>query len=84
MQFAVLNHRDQPGLFILGSLEEIFTLLEDNQVSLQTMLGSRFIRDIQVYIVIVFIRVYNIDMIYYVLLLYFIVLLHLLCIIMIY
>ena len=31
-QFAVLNHRDQHGLFILGSLEEIFTLLEDNQV----------------------------------------------------
>jgi dynein heavy chain len=47
MSFSVLNHRDQPNLFILGSLEEIFTLLEDNQVTLQTMLGSRFIRDIQ-------------------------------------
>ena len=31
MQFVVLNHRDQPNLFVLGSLEEIFTLLEDNQ-----------------------------------------------------
>lgn len=47
MKFIVLNHRDQPNLFILGSLEEIFTLLEDNQVTLQTMLGSRFIRGIQ-------------------------------------
>lgn len=46
-QFFVLNHRDQHGLFILGSLEEIFTLLEDNQVTLQTMLGSRYIRGIQ-------------------------------------
>ena len=31
--YSVLTHRDQHGLFILGSLEEIFTLLEDNQVS---------------------------------------------------
>lgn len=46
-QFIVLNHRDQHGLYILGSLEEIFTLLEDNQVTLQTMLGSRYIRGIQ-------------------------------------
>jgi len=45
--FMVLNHRDVHNLFILGSLEEIFTLLEDNQVTLQTMLGSRFIRQIQ-------------------------------------
>lgn len=45
--FTVLNHRDQHGLFILGSLEEIFTLLEDHQVSLQTMLGSRYIRGVQ-------------------------------------
>ena len=45
--FTVLNHRDQHGLFILGSLEDIFTLLEDNQVTLQTMLGSRYIRGIQ-------------------------------------
>jgi hypothetical protein len=33
--FTVMTHRDQHGLFILGSLEEIFTLLEDNQVTLQ-------------------------------------------------
>ncbi|RYG69461.1 hypothetical protein EON64_02655, partial [archaeon] len=45
--FTVLNHRDQHGLFILGSLEEIFVLLEDHQVSLQTMLGSRYVRGVQ-------------------------------------
>ena len=46
-KFTVLTHRDQKGLFVLGSLEDIFTLLEDNQVTLQTMLGSRYIRGIQ-------------------------------------
>jgi dynein heavy chain, axonemal len=47
IKFTVMNHRDQHNLFILGSLEDIFVQLEDNQVSLQTMLGSRFIRTIQ-------------------------------------
>ena len=47
MKFIVLNHRDTHNLFILGSLEEIFTLLEDNQVTLMTMLGSRYIATIQ-------------------------------------
>ena len=46
-KFIILNHRDQPDLFVLGSLEEVFTALEDNQVTLQTMLGSRFIGGIQ-------------------------------------
>ena len=45
--FSVMNHRDQHNLFVLGSLEDIFTLLEDNQVTLMTMLGSRFIKTIQ-------------------------------------
>ncbi|TMW64716.1 hypothetical protein Poli38472_011596 [Pythium oligandrum] len=43
MQFTCLSHRDQKDVFILGSLEEILTLLEDNQVTLQTMMGSRYI-----------------------------------------
>lgn len=47
MEFSVIRHRDQPGLYVLGSLEEIFTTLEDNQVSLQTMLGNRFVLAIQ-------------------------------------
>ena len=35
------------GLYVLGSLEDIFNLLEDNQVTLQAMLGSKYIHDIQ-------------------------------------
>ena len=47
MEFTCLNHRDQPGIFILGALDDIFTLLEDNQVTLQTMMGSRFIMGVR-------------------------------------
>jgi len=45
--FDCLNHRDQPNVFILGGLDDIFTLLEDNQVTLQTMMGSRFIMGVR-------------------------------------
>ena len=47
MEFNVNEFRETKNLYILGSLEEILTLLEDNQVTLQTMLGSRYIRTIQ-------------------------------------
>lgn len=43
MLFTCISHRDQKDVFILGSLEDILTLLEDNQVTLQTMMGSRYI-----------------------------------------
>ncbi|KAL8017811.1 putative bromodomain, AAA+ ATPase domain, dynein heavy chain region D6 P-loop [Plasmopara halstedii] len=43
MEFTCVNHRDQSDVFILGSLEDVLTLLEDDQVSLQTMMGSRYI-----------------------------------------
>lgn len=33
-KFVTLNHREQPGVFILGGLEEILMVLEDNQVCL--------------------------------------------------
>ena len=47
IEFIVLNHRDTHGLYILGPFDEIFTQLEDNQVTLQTMLGSRFITEMR-------------------------------------
>lgn len=42
--FDVISYRDQKNLFILGSLEDIMIQLEDHQVTLQTMLGSRYIK----------------------------------------
>jgi dynein heavy chain len=47
MNFYVLNHRDTKDLYILGGMEEISVLLEDNQVTLQTMMGSRFIMGVR-------------------------------------
>ncbi|KAF0758513.1 hypothetical protein AaE_003911, partial [Aphanomyces astaci] len=42
-KFTCIPHRDSKEMFILGGLEDILMLLEDNQVTLQTMMGSRFI-----------------------------------------
>jgi len=47
VDFIVMIYREIPGNFILGSLEEIMMTLEDNQVTLQTMMGSRFIMGVQ-------------------------------------
>jgi dynein heavy chain len=47
INFPTINYRDAPGIYVLGGLEEIFTLLEDNQVTLQTMSGSRFITGVK-------------------------------------
>ena len=43
MEFILISYRDSKDVFILGGLDDILVLLEDNQVSLQTMMGSRFI-----------------------------------------
>eukprot|EP00741_Cyanophora_paradoxa_P024436 tig00022075_g23593.t1 len=43
MEFTTLGHRDSKDVFILGGVDEVSTLLEDNQVTLQTMMASRFV-----------------------------------------
>jgi dynein heavy chain len=45
--FTVKKYREQKGVFILGGLEEVMTQLEDHQVMLQTMMGSRFITGVR-------------------------------------
>ena len=49
MNFAVNPYReeDYDRVFILGGLDEVMALLEDNLVSLSTMLGSRYIAGVQ-------------------------------------
>ena len=47
VEFFVTNYRDQDGMYILGGLDEIVTQLEDSQVSLQSMLGSRYIAGVR-------------------------------------
>ncbi|OQR86425.1 dynein heavy chain [Achlya hypogyna] len=46
-EFVCIPHRDSKEMFILGGLEDILTLLEDNQVTLQTMMGSRYIMGVK-------------------------------------
>lgn len=45
--FVVKRYREQKGVYILGGLEDIMTQLEDHQVMLQTMMGSRFIAGVR-------------------------------------
>ena len=40
-ELVVLNHRDQKDVFVLGGLEEIFTLLEESMININTILSSR-------------------------------------------
>lgn len=46
-EFIVTPYRDNKDVFILGSVEDIQTLLEDSQVTVATIKGSRFIGPIK-------------------------------------
>jgi dynein heavy chain len=45
--FITKSYREQKGVYILGGLEEVMTQLEDHAVTLQTMMGSRFIQGVR-------------------------------------
>jgi dynein heavy chain len=47
MEFIVMPYRDFKDKFILGTIEEIMIQLEDDQVSIQTMLGSKNVQEIR-------------------------------------
>ncbi|KAJ3183889.1 Dynein heavy chain 6, axonemal [Geranomyces variabilis] len=46
-EFVVVSYRDAKDVFILGSVEDVQTLLEDSQVTIATIKGSRFIGPIR-------------------------------------
>lgn len=46
-RFELLPYRNSKGVYILGGLDDIFTLLEDHQVTLQTMMGSRYLQGVR-------------------------------------
>ncbi|KAJ3125644.1 Dynein heavy chain 6, axonemal [Physocladia obscura] len=46
-EFVVVNYRDSKDVFILGTVEDIQTLLEDSQVTIATIKSSRFIGPIK-------------------------------------
>eukprot|EP00828_Plagiopyla_frontata_P006289 TRINITY_DN1271_c0_g1_i2.p1 TRINITY_DN1271_c0_g1~~TRINITY_DN1271_c0_g1_i2.p1 ORF type:complete len:1883 (-),score=297.33 TRINITY_DN1271_c0_g1_i2:372-6020(-) len=45
--FIVNSYRETKDKFVLGSVEEIFQNLDDHQVSIQTMLGTRYVQAIR-------------------------------------
>lgn len=47
MEFNVVPYRDFKDKFILGAIEEIMIQLEDDQVSVQTMLSSKNVKEIR-------------------------------------
>jgi dynein heavy chain len=46
-EFIVTSYRDNKDVFILGSVEDIQSLLEDSQVAIATIRGSRFLGPIK-------------------------------------
>ena len=45
IEFPIISYRENS--FILGALDDVFVLMEDNQVSLQTMMGSKFVMGVK-------------------------------------
>ncbi len=47
LNFIVLPYKEYKDKYTLGSVEEIMQSLDDHQVSVQTMLGTRFVSEIR-------------------------------------
>ena len=47
MEFVVLPHRDSKDVFILGGTDDIQVLLDDSQVNISTIAGSRHVGPIK-------------------------------------
>jgi dynein heavy chain len=47
MEFPVLSYRDSKDVFILGGLDEVQALLDDSQVNVATIAGSRHVGPIK-------------------------------------
>ena len=45
--FVTAPYRDSRDVYILSGLDDVYTLLEDNQVALQTMTGSPFVAGVK-------------------------------------
>lgn len=45
--FTVLSYRDSKDRFIIGDVEDTIAQLEDNQMSIQTMMGSKYVAEIR-------------------------------------
>ena len=46
-KFVVNNYRDTKERFIIAEVDDIITQLEDNSMSIQTMMGSKHVTEIR-------------------------------------
>lgn len=47
LNFIVNNYREAKDKFIIGSVEEIMQTLDDHQLKIQSMMGSRYVAEIR-------------------------------------
>lgn len=47
LNFEVKSYRDYKDKFIIGSVEDIIAALDDHQLKVQTMLGTRYVAEIR-------------------------------------
>jgi len=47
LEFAVTVYKEQKDIFILGGIDDVLAVLEETQVLIQTILGSRFVGPLQ-------------------------------------
>jgi dynein heavy chain len=47
LAFTVSNYREQKDKFIIGGVDDIIAALDDHQLKVQTMLGTRFVAEIR-------------------------------------
>lgn len=47
LEFMVINHRDAKDVFILGSLEEVQTVLDESNININTIASSRHVGPIK-------------------------------------
>ena len=45
--FPISGYRDTKDRFILGDIEDLMTQLEDDQMTVSTMMGSKFVAEIR-------------------------------------
>lgn len=47
LEFIVMSHRDTKDVFILGSLEEVQTVLDESNININTIASSRHVGPIK-------------------------------------
>lgn len=47
INFTVISYRDSKDRFVITEVEDLITLLEDDTMTVSTMMGSKFVQEIK-------------------------------------